>query len=103
MGLLQEGLQTRCNAVGLNIASFEITDLAYPKEIAGLMLVKQHAEATLAARRIIAEGAVKIASETLRLLEEDGITVNGTERSELVRSLLVVSMNDHPAQASLNL
>jgi len=68
-------LQNKVKMTGANILSFEFNELSYAPEIASGMLVRQQAEATVAARSTIVEGAVGIAMEAVEELEKRGIKI----------------------------
>ena len=55
---LQDELQTRLERAGIEIIETRLTHLAYAPEIAEVMLRRQQAEAILAARRTLVQGAV---------------------------------------------
>merc|ERR1712072_115881 len=95
---LKKEMQERVNNIGLTIKSFEFTDMHYAKEVAAQMLVTQQAKATVNARRLIVDGAVSIVTETVSRLEQHGIGFNAQQKADLVRSLLVMSVSDSPAQ-----
>lgn len=96
---LKKEMQQRVGNIGLKIKSFELTDMHYAKEVAAQMLVTQQAKATVNARRLIVDGAVSIVTETVSRLERHGIDFNAQQKADLVRSLLVMSVSDSPAQA----
>lgn len=98
---LKSELQQRVQNVGLKIKSFEFTDMHYAKEVAAQMLVQQQAKATLNARRIIVDGAVSIVTSTVEKLEDVGIGFTPAQKADLVRSLLVMSVSDAPAQTTV--
>merc|ERR1711988_436874 len=98
---LKSEMQRRVRNVGLRIESFEFTDMHYAKEVAAQMLVTQQAKATLNARRIIVDGAVGIVTETVDRLQQVGIAFNPQQKADLVRSLLVMSVSDSPAQTTV--
>merc|ERR1711977_72136 len=98
---LKKEMQRRCDTMGLHISSFEFTDMHYAPEVAAQMLVTQQAKATLNARRIIVEGAVGIVAETVQRLEQQHIAFTSQQKADLVRSLLVMSVSDAPAQTTV--
>jgi regulator of protease activity HflC (stomatin/prohibitin superfamily) len=80
---------------GCTVRDARISDLSYAPEIAAAMLKKQQAEATVAARKAIAKGAVSIIKETLKGLEDaKGVTLSAEDKSATVRQLLVVLCSD---------
>ena len=91
-------LQGKVDKAGVNVLSFELSDLSYAPEIAQAMLVRQQAQALVDARKIIVDGAVSIAADTIKHLETDGIRFNDIERQRLVSNLLVVICGDAKVQ-----
>ncbi len=87
---------------GILVADIAITQLAYAPEIAGIMLVRQQAESLLAARRVIVEGAVSIAGEAIKKLEEQGHTIPEGERGRAIVNLLTVLASDRGTQPTVN-
>jgi regulator of protease activity HflC (stomatin/prohibitin superfamily) len=82
---------------GYEVHSAAITTLTYAPEIAALMLQKQQAHATIAARQKITQGAVEIVEETLKQLEAKGVvTFDLVNKQKLVNSLLVTLCAQHP-------
>ena len=74
-----------------------INYLAYASEIAGVMLRRQQAEAIIAARERIVEGAVSMVQLALNKLDKDNVV----ELDE-VSNLLVVLCADEAAQPVVN-
>jgi regulator of protease activity HflC (stomatin/prohibitin superfamily) len=91
-------LQSKADKAGVEIISFELSDLSYAPEIAQAMLVRQQAQALVDARKIIVDGAVGIASDTLRNLGNDGITFTEIEKQRLVSNLLIVICGESKVQ-----
>jgi regulator of protease activity HflC (stomatin/prohibitin superfamily) len=83
-------LQERVDSAGLEVLSFELTDLSYAPEIAQAMLVRQQAEAMIEARQTIVKGAVSISLGAMKGLRERGIVMSPDEESRMVSNLLVV-------------
>jgi regulator of protease activity HflC (stomatin/prohibitin superfamily) len=82
-------LQQRVDVAGLEVVNFELNDLAYAPEIAQQMLVRQQAEAIVDSRKVIAEGAVQIVTETLRRMGELGLDMDSKERSRMASNMVV--------------
>jgi len=82
-------LQTKADDCGVVIVSFELTDLAYAPEIAGAMLVRQQAEATVSARQTIVKGAVMITQSAIESVEARGIQLTKEEKSQMMGNLLI--------------
>lgn len=101
--VLRTELQERVHAAGIGIDDARISHLAYAPEIAGAMLRRQQAQAILAARRLIVEGAVGMVEHALKQIGERGLVALDEERkASMVSNLLVVLCSDHDAQPVLN-
>ncbi len=82
-------LQEKANVAGLQVMSFDMTDLSYAPEVAQGLLVRQQAEATLAARQIIARGGVLLATESLAAISAKGVEFSRDEKARLASNLLI--------------
>ena len=101
--LLREKLQDRVVVAGVVVDETKLTHLAYAPEIAGAMLRRQQAEAVLAARRFIVQGAVEMVQHALeQLSERDIVTLDDERRAAMVSNLLVVLCGDRDAQPVVN-
>jgi regulator of protease activity HflC (stomatin/prohibitin superfamily) len=101
--LLREKLQERVSVAGVVIDETKLSHLAYAPEIAGAMLRRQQAEAVLAARRYIVQGAVEMVQHALeQLSERDIVTLDDERRAAMVSNLLVVLCGDRDAQPVVN-
>jgi regulator of protease activity HflC (stomatin/prohibitin superfamily) len=101
--VLRAELQERVRTAGIGIDDARISHLAYAPEIAGAMLRRQQAQAILAARRLIVEGAVGMVELALKQIGERGFVALDEERkASMVSNLLVVLCSDHDAQPVLN-
>jgi len=77
--------------------------LAYAPEIAGEMLRRQQANAVVAARARVVEGAVGMVEHALRRLSDDGIVDLDEERkAAMVSNLMVVLVSDRGIQPVVN-
>mmetsp|Transcript_18798 Transcript_18798/g.32373 ORF Transcript_18798/g.32373 Transcript_18798/m.32373 type:complete len:292 (+) Transcript_18798:62-937(+) len=83
-------LQAKVNVAGIIIKSFDLTDVSYAPEIAQAMLARQQAQAVLAARRYIVQGAVEISLGATEALGARGVALTGPEKSSLISNLLTV-------------
>jgi len=101
-GTMVKFLQERVNPAGALITNFELTDLAYAPEIANAMLIRQQAEALVDARKVIVEGAVRIASDALSGLNERGIKMSKEQEATMVSNLLIVICGDAKVQPTVN-
>ena len=88
---------------GVEIVEVRISHLAYASEIAQAMLRRQQANAVVAARSRIVEGAVGMVDLALSRLDERGIVDLDEERkAAMVSNLLVVLCGDQPASPVVN-
>jgi regulator of protease activity HflC (stomatin/prohibitin superfamily) len=101
--LLREKLQDRVSVAGVVIDETKLSHLAYAPEIASAMLRRQQAEAVLAARRFIVQGAVEMVQHALeQLSERDIVKLDDERRATMVSNLLVVLCGDRDAQPVVN-
>jgi regulator of protease activity HflC (stomatin/prohibitin superfamily) len=100
--LAQEVAQ-RVVIAGVEIVEVRISHLAYASEIAQAMLRRQQANAVVAARSRIVEGAVGMVEQALTALSEGGIVDLDEERkAAMVSNLMVVLCGDQPASPIVN-
>jgi regulator of protease activity HflC (stomatin/prohibitin superfamily) len=100
---LNNELAERVAPAGVQVIESRITHLAYAPEIANAMLARQQAEAVVAARFKIVEGAVGMVSGALEALRDQGVVELDEERkAQMVANLLVVLCGDRPAQPVVN-
>ncbi len=100
---LQGELQERLAKAGVVVEEARLSHLAYAPEIAGAMLRRQQAEAVVAARMKIVEGAVGMVHMALEHLEKDKVVdLDGERKAAMVSNLLVVLCGDHNAQPVVN-
>ncbi|MBV9804086.1 MAG: SPFH domain-containing protein [Solirubrobacterales bacterium] len=93
----------RVTIAGVEIVEVRISHLAYASEIAQAMLRRQQANAVVAARTRIVEGAVGMVDLALSRLDEQGIVELDEERkAAMVSNLLVVLCGDQPASPIVN-
>jgi regulator of protease activity HflC (stomatin/prohibitin superfamily) len=101
--MLREKLQDRVAVAGVVVDESKLSHLAYAPEIAGAMLRRQQAEAVLAARRYIVQGAVEMVEHALEQLSTRGIVkLDDERRATMVSNLLVVLCGDRDAQPVVN-
>lgn len=101
--MMKQDLQERVAMAGLEILEVRITHLSYAPEIAAAMLQRQQAEAVVAARKKIVEGAVGMVEMALAQLNEDDIVNLDEERkAAMVSNLLVVLCGNKDAQPIVN-
>jgi regulator of protease activity HflC (stomatin/prohibitin superfamily) len=100
---LRGELQDRFSQAGILVVDAKLTHLAYAPEIAGAMLRRQQAEAVVAARRKIVQGAVGMVELALTGLAERGLVELDDERkAAMVSNLLVVLCSDHDVSPVVN-
>jgi len=100
---LRRELQQRFEQAGLVVVDAKLTHLAYAPEIAGTMLRRQQAEAVIAARTKIVQGAVGMVELALNgLAERELLQLDDERRAAMVSNLLVVLCSDHDATPVIN-
>ena len=93
----------RVAVAGVEIVEVRISHLAYAPEIAQAMLRRQQANAVVAARSRIVEGAVGMVEMALKRLSETGVVSLDEEReATMVSNLMVVLCSDQPASPVVN-
>lgn len=101
--ILEAELSERLAMAGIEIIEARINYLAYAQEIAGAMLRRQQAEAIIAAREKIVEGAVTMVELALNRLDERQIVqLDEEKKAAMVGNLLVVLCADESAQPVIN-
>ena len=100
---LQKEIQERVSAAGVTVLEARLNHLAYSPEIAQAMLQRQQAEAIIAARQKIVEGAVGMVEMALDRLREQGVVELDEERkANMVSNLMVVLCSDRATQPIIN-
>jgi regulator of protease activity HflC (stomatin/prohibitin superfamily) len=100
---LRAELQERLAKAGVVVEEARLTHLAYAAEIAGAMLRRQQAEAVIAARQKIVQGAVSMVEMALKELSERKVVELDDERkAAMVGNLLVVLCGEAEAQPIVN-
>jgi regulator of protease activity HflC (stomatin/prohibitin superfamily) len=100
---LQTELQTRLAPAGVIVEEARLTHLAYAPEVAQAMLRRQQAEAVLAARQKIVQGAVSMVEMALTDLARRGVVELDAERkAAMVSNLMVVLCGDSEAKPVIN-
>jgi len=100
---LQKDIQERLDKAGVNVIEARISHLAYSPEIAAAMLQRQQAQAVVAARTKIVEGAVGMVQMALDHLAKDNIVeLDDERRAAMVSNLLVVLCSDRHTQPVVN-
>jgi regulator of protease activity HflC (stomatin/prohibitin superfamily) len=100
---LRLALIERLTVAGITVDECGLTHLAYAPEIAGAMLRRQQAEAVIAARAKLVEGAVTMVEMALNLLSEKKVVELDDERkAAMVSNLMVVLCGETEAQPVVN-
>jgi regulator of protease activity HflC (stomatin/prohibitin superfamily) len=102
-GELAAEVAQRVDLAGVEIVEVRISHLAYAQEIAQAMLRRQQADAVVAARSRIVEGAVGMVESALaQLSEHDIVTLDEERKAAMVSNLMVVLCGDQPASPIVN-
>jgi regulator of protease activity HflC (stomatin/prohibitin superfamily) len=102
-GELRIALTERLKVAGISVDECGFTHLAYAQEIAGAMLRRQQAQAVVAARQTLVEGAVGMVEMALGLLAEKGVVDLDDERkAAMVSNLMVVLCGERDTQPVVN-
>ncbi|MCC6550512.1 MAG: SPFH domain-containing protein [Ignavibacteriaceae bacterium] len=100
---LKAHLQSRLHAAGIEVMEARLTHLAYAPEIAQAMLRRQQAQAVVAARQKIVEGAVGMVEMALAQLSEHNIvTLDEEKKASMVNNLLVALVSESEATPVIN-
>jgi len=100
---LESDIQERLDTAGVKVIEARISHLAYAPEIAAAMLQRQQAQAVVAARTKIVEGAVGMVEMALDQLGEKHIVeLDNERRAAMVSNLLVVLCSDRHTQPVVN-
>ena len=100
---LKKEVSDRLDDAGVEVIDARISHLAYAPEIAQAMLRRQQAEAIVAARFKIVEGAVSMVELALDdLAEKHVIELDEDKKAAMVSNLMVVLCSDRDATPVLN-
>jgi len=100
---LQKELEERLKSAGVQVIEARLTHLAYAPEIAQAMLRRQQAQAIIAARKQIVEGAVGMVQMALQQLSDKKIVELDDERkAQMVNNLMVALVSEQEAQPMIN-
>jgi regulator of protease activity HflC (stomatin/prohibitin superfamily) len=100
---LTNELSERATLAGVEVIESRVTHLAYAPEIAHAMLARQQAEAVVAARFKIVEGAIGMVTGALEQLQDQNVVNLDEERkAQMVSNLLVVLCGDRSVQPIVN-
>ena len=100
---LRGELQARLAVAGITVDECGFTHLAYAQEIAGAMLRRQQAQAVVAARKTLVEGAVGMVEMALAMLSEKNVVeLDDERRAAMVSNLMVVLCGERDTQPVVN-
>ncbi len=100
---LRTELINRLRVAGITVDECGFTHLAYASEIAGAMLRRQQAQAVVAARKAMVEGAVGMVEMALDMLATKKLVELDVERrAALVSNLMVVLCSERDTQPIVN-
>ena len=100
---LRKELIARLAVAGITIDECGFTHLAYATEIAGAMLRRQQAQAVVAARKTLVEGAVGMVEMALEMLSEKNVVeLDDERRAAMVSNLMVVLCGERDTQPVVN-
>ena len=101
--ILEKQLNERLALAGIEVLEARINYLAYAPEIAAVMLRRQQADAIIAAREKIVEGAVGMVKHALDKLSQEGVVeLDSDKKAAMVSNLLVVLCSEENAQPIIN-
>jgi regulator of protease activity HflC (stomatin/prohibitin superfamily) len=100
---LRDELQERLSKAGVVVDEARLTHLAYAPEIAQAMLRRQQAEAVIAARSKIVQGAVSMVDMALKeLAEKHVVQLDDERRAAMVSNLMVVLCGESEVHPVVN-
>ncbi|MBU2587273.1 MAG: SPFH domain-containing protein [Alphaproteobacteria bacterium] len=100
---LRAALIERLTVAGITVDECGLTHLAYAPEIAGAMLRRQQAEAVIAARAKLVEGAVSMVEMALtQLSEKKVVELDDERRAAMVSNLMVVLCSEQETSPVVN-
>ena len=102
-GELAREVAERVSIAGVEVVEVRISHLAYAQEIAQAMLRRQQANAVVAARSRIVEGAVGMVELALsRLTDNDVVDLDEERKASMVSNLMVVLCGEQPPTPVVN-
>ena len=100
---LRQELINRLAVAGITVDECGFTHLAYAQEIAGAMLRRQQAQAVVAARKTMVEGAVGMVEMALEMLSAKNVVeLDDERRAAMVSNLMVVLCSERDTQPIVN-
>lgn len=101
--ILETQINERLTISGIEVVEARINYLAYAPEIAAVMLRRQQADAIIAAREKIVEGAVGMVKMALKkLADEQVVDLDDDKKAAMVSNLMVVLCSEEGAQPIVN-
>lgn len=101
--ILEQQINERLLIAGIEVVEARINYLAYAPEIAAVMLRRQQADAIIAAREKIVDGAVGMVKMALtKLSDENIIDLDEDKKAAMVSNLLVVLCSEDNTQPVIN-
>lgn len=101
--ILEEQINERLRISGIDVVEARINYLAYAPEIAAVMLRRQQADAIIAAREKIVDGAVGMVKMALKKLsDEDVVDLDDDKKAAMVSNLMVVLCSEEGTQPVIN-
>ena len=102
-GKLVQLMTQRCLPAGIEILEAKITELSYANEIAEVMLKTQAADAVIAARDKIVNGAVSMIGHALKSLDmNDVCKMSREKKAKLVCNMLVILCGESQSNTNVN-
>lgn len=100
---LQDEIKERLSLVGIEILEARISNLSFAPEIAAVMLQRQQAQAVIAARTKIVEGAVSMVEMALtRIDSQDIVKLPEEGKAKIVSNLMMVLCADQGVTPVVN-
>jgi len=100
---LKKELEERLNRAGVAVEEARLTHLAYAPEIAQAMLRRQQAEAVIAARQKIVQGAVSMVDMALKdLADKKVLSMDDERKAAMVSNLMVVLCGESEVHPVVN-
>lgn len=101
---LKNELVFRLGYAGIEVEEARITELSYSTEIANVMLKRQAADAVVAARQAIVNGAMSIVEDAMKALKVNKICeFSEKEKEEFVKNMLIVLSGEAQVTPIVNL
>jgi regulator of protease activity HflC (stomatin/prohibitin superfamily) len=100
---LRQELQERLAIAGVVADEARLTNLSYAPEIAQVMLRRQQAEAVIAARQKIVQGAVSMVDMALKdLAQKEVVELDNERKAAMVSNLMVVLCSESEVHPVVN-